>query len=59
MGRVHVVSLLAVLALALPPAAIAQQGTSQISGKITDAQGAALPGVAIVIPTKKPASSVK
>lgn len=49
MGRVHVVSFLAVLALALPAAATAQQGTSQIGGRITDAQGAALPGVAIVI----------
>ena len=49
MGRVHVVSLLAVLALALPAPAASQQGTSQISGRITDAQGAALPGVAIVV----------
>lgn len=49
MGRVHVVSFLAVLALALPAPAVSQQGTSQISGRITDAQGAALPGVAIVV----------
>src|SRR5712672_42893 len=29
--------------------ALAQQGTSEIGGKVTDEQGAALPGVAIVI----------
>ncbi len=27
----------------------AQQGTSEIGGKVTDAQGAVLPGVAIVV----------
>ena len=30
-------------------AALAQQGTAQLGGKITDAQGGALPGVTIVI----------
>ena len=49
MGRVHVVAYLAVMALVLPPPALAQQGTSQISGRVTDAQGAALPGVAVVV----------
>jgi hypothetical protein len=49
MGRVHVVWLLAVLALGLPAPGFSQQGTSQISGRITDAQGAALPGVALVV----------
>ena len=49
MGRVHVVCLSAVLALALPAPASSQQGTSQISGRITDAQGAALPGVGVVV----------
>ena len=29
--------------------AFAQQGTSEIGGKITDAQGGVLPGVAIVV----------
>src|SRR5262245_65693049 len=28
---------------------LAQQGTSEISGKVTDEQGAVLPGVAIVV----------
>src|SRR5688500_2332702 len=49
MGRVHVVSFLAVLALALPTPVASQQGTSQISGRISDAQGAALPGVAVIV----------
>src|SRR6187455_2112701 len=41
--------LVAVLgALAAPPA-LAQQGTSEIGGKVTDEQGAVLPGVAIVV----------
>ena len=49
MGRVHVVSFIAVLALVLPPPALAQQGTAQISGRVSDDQGAALPGVTIVV----------
>jgi Carboxypeptidase regulatory-like domain len=40
-------ALLGLVLLAAP--ANAQQGTSEIGGKITDAQGAVLPGVAIVI----------
>src|SRR5687768_8033214 len=49
MGRVHIVSVLAVLALVSPTPALAQQGTAQISGKVSDDQGAALPGVTIVV----------
>ena len=49
MGRVRVVSLLALMALVLSTSLFAQQGTSQISGKVTDEQGAVLPGVAIVV----------
>ena len=49
MSRVHVVSILTVLALTLPTPSPAQQGTAQISGRITDAQGAALPGVAVIV----------
>jgi hypothetical protein len=41
------VSLLLLLFAAAP--AIAQQGTAQLGGKITDAQGGALPGVTLVI----------
>ena len=33
----------------VPTPSLAQQGTSQITGKVTDPQGAVLPGVAIVI----------
>ena len=39
---------LAVLLCATAPA-LAQQGTAQVGGKITDAQGGALPGVTIVV----------
>src|SRR5688500_14418543 len=49
MGRVHVVSLLSVLTVVLPTPALAQQVTSQISGRIAAAPGAALPGVAVVV----------
>ena len=49
MGRVRVVSLLALMAIVLSAPLFAQQGTSQISGKVTDEQGAVLPGVAIVV----------
>jgi hypothetical protein len=49
MGQVRVTCALAALALLLPAPLIAQQGTAQISGRITDSQGAALPGVAIVV----------
>jgi hypothetical protein len=47
MSRIHVVGL--VVALAIPASLNAQQGTAQISGKVTDAQGAVLPGVSIVV----------
>ena len=43
-----VAALFAVSLLAVPPL-FAQQGTSQISGKVTDDQGAVLPGVAILV----------
>src|SRR5262245_57511407 len=49
MDRVRVVSIPALLALALSTPLFAQQGTSEISGKVTDDLGAVLPGVAIVI----------
>ena len=49
MSRVHVVSFMTVLALTLPAPAPAQQGTAQISGRVADDQGAALPGVTIVV----------
>jgi hypothetical protein len=47
MSRIHVVGL--VVALAIPASLNAEQGTAQISGKVTDAQGAVLPGVSIVV----------
>ena len=47
MTRFHVVCL-AVL-LAIPASLTAQQGTAQISGRVTDAQGAVLPGVSVVV----------
>ena len=47
MARFQVVCL--VLALAYPALADAQQGTAQISGRVTDSQGAVLPGVSIVV----------
>jgi hypothetical protein len=40
-------SVLALLCVPVP--ALAQQGTAQLGGKITDAQGGALPGVIIII----------
>ncbi|MEQ1910402.1 MAG: TonB-dependent receptor, partial [Vicinamibacterales bacterium] len=49
MGRVRVASILLLLGLGLAAPVLAQQGTSQISGKVTDEQGAVLPGVAIVV----------
>src|SRR5262245_13330771 len=49
MGRVRVVSLLALMAIMLSAPLFAQQGTSQISGNVTDEQGAVLPGVAIIV----------
>ena len=49
MGRVHVASAFLFAAFVLAAPAAAQQGTAQISGKVTDEQGAVLPGVAIVV----------
>jgi len=40
---------LSVLLLGVSTPALAQQGTAQLGGKISDAQGAVLPGVMIVI----------
>jgi hypothetical protein len=48
MGRIRYRSILAYLILGLSAPALAQQGTSQIAGKVTDEQGAVLPGVAVV-----------
>ncbi len=44
-----VLGLSLVLLLCAAAPALAQQGTAQVGGKITDAQGGALPGVTIVI----------
>ena len=49
MRRVHVGSLIASFVFAFVTPLFAQQGTSEIAGKVTDEQGAVLPGVAIVI----------
>ena len=49
MGRIRFRSILAYLILGLSAPALAQQGTSQIAGKVTDEQGAVLPGVAVVV----------
>src|SRR6187402_3464134 len=50
MGRFHFVSVffLATFVFAAAPTT-AQQGTAQISGRVTDTQGAVLPGVSIVV----------
>ena len=48
MNRVPVGSL-ALMLVVLSTPLFAQQGTSQIGGKVTDEQGAVLPGVAIVV----------
>lgn len=49
MQKLRVGTFLAVLVLLTAPRVYAQQGTSQIAGKVTDEQGAVLPGVAIVV----------
>ena len=49
MGRFHVASLLALAVVCMPAPLPAQQGTAQISGKVTDAQGAVLPGASVVV----------
>ena len=48
MNRFHISRLAVVLMLSAVPL-LAQQGTSQIGGKITDEQGAMLPGVTVVV----------
>jgi len=49
MRRLFVSWLLGSILLALTPPLLAQQGTAEIAGKVTDEQGAVLPGVAIVV----------
>src|ERR1044071_5932713 len=49
MVRLRIGAALTLVALLATPALYAQQGTSEISGKVTDEQGAVLPGVSIVI----------
>ena len=49
MGRFLVVVIVALSVLSTSALVSAQQGTSQISGKVTDAQGAVLPGVSVVV----------
>jgi Carboxypeptidase regulatory-like domain len=48
MRRLVIGSVLTILWVTAP-AALAQQGTSQMSGRVTDEQGAILPGVSIVL----------
>ena len=49
MGRGRLASMLLVLGLGLAAPVLAQQGTSEISGKVVDQQGGTLPGASIVI----------
>jgi hypothetical protein len=49
MRRVPIGLVVAAFIFALVTPLVAQQGTSEITGKITDEQGAILPGVAIVV----------
>ena len=49
MRRPVVLSLLSLLLLTVPLPALAQQGTSEIGGRIADEQGGALPGVTITL----------
>ena len=50
MHRLRIAAVLAVgLLLVAAPRLLAQLGTSQIGGKITDQQGSVLPGVAILV----------
>jgi len=49
MVRLRIGAVLTVVSLLTAPALRAQQGTSEISGKVTDEQGAVLPGVAILV----------
>jgi outer membrane receptor protein involved in Fe transport len=47
--RVRLLSCVVGVLLAFSASAVAQQGTTEIRGKISDAQGAAIPGAAVVI----------
>ena len=49
MRGVRIVLAIGALLCAASLPARAQQGTSEIGGKVTDASGAVLPGVAIVV----------
>src|SRR5262245_40493495 len=49
MCKVRLVTLLALMALMLSAPLLAQQGTSSIGGKVTDEQGAVVPGAAVVV----------
>ena len=49
MARVRIGWLSAFLLLTLQASILAQQGTAQIGGKVTDEQGAILPGVSIIV----------
>ncbi|MGH9201752.1 MAG: carboxypeptidase-like regulatory domain-containing protein, partial [Vicinamibacterales bacterium] len=49
MVRLKGVSLSVLLLLAVSTPLFAQQGIAQISGKVTDEQGAFLPGVSVVV----------
>jgi hypothetical protein len=48
MSKLRIGSIVVMLCLAAAPA-VAQQGTAEIAGRVTDTQGAVLPGVAIVV----------
>src|SRR5437867_3114479 len=47
--RMHLVGWILPLLLATSIPVLAQQGTSEIGGRVTDEQGAVLPGVSIVV----------
>jgi Carboxypeptidase regulatory-like domain/TonB-dependent Receptor Plug Domain len=49
MDRLKVVPLLALVLFLVSPPLFAQQGTAQIAGKVSDEQGAFLPGVSVVV----------
>ena len=47
--RVRAMSCVLALLLAMAGNAFAQQGTTEIRGKVTDGQGAAIPGASVTI----------
>jgi hypothetical protein len=49
MSRVRIATVLAVILFMAATPLLAQQGTAEIGGKVTDESGAVLPGVAIVV----------